>query len=145
MKIICLVILSLILWPLAALAEIMDPGSTSGGQSYTAVTPLQGSQSFVQGGCKSALWAVSPCGSKSLSTTLPSGTMAMLVMDARENGYARIMERLPSGGLSSRYLGYIHKGNSYSLSLKADDPGIHEIWYRVGFQESNHVKLSILY
>ena len=76
---------------------------------------------------------------------VPRGSTTMLAMDAKENGYAVLMERLPSGELSSRYLGYIYKGSSYSLQLKADSLGIHDIWYRVGFQESNCIKLSVLY
>ena len=144
LKHICLAIIFLVLWPLAALAEISDSGAYPGGPSDSALGHLQGSQSPAQGGCKSALWAISPCGARSLSAVVPRGSTAMLAMDAKENGYAVLMERLPSGELSSRYLGYIYKGSSYSLPLKADSPGTHDIWYRVGFQESNRIKLSVL-
>jgi hypothetical protein len=76
----------------------------------------------------------------------PSPTMggwATLELAPDTSGYTMLFHRLPSGDLQIRYMGYLQSGHRYRLSLCADSIGSHELWYRVGWQESNRVKLDV--
>jgi hypothetical protein len=121
----------------AGKSSLIDMGAKS--VAARASTP------FDRGSGKSKIWIIDPyCQKRLLDLSLPLGCCALLELDPGTSGYAMLFHRLPSGGLQTRYLGFIYSGHRYRLPLCADSPGSHEIWYRVGWQESNRALMDVL-
>jgi hypothetical protein len=97
------------------------------------------------GGCgNNKIWILDPvCFKRGLDISQPFGQRSVLELAPDASGYAMLFHRLPSGDLQTEYMGYVHSGHRYRLSLCADSIGTHEMWYRIGWQESNRVTLDI--
>jgi hypothetical protein len=94
--------------------------------------------------CKSKLWIAcvsGPLRLSEISVPLHSWTALELVPGAE--GYVTLIQRLPSGSLKSSFKGYVYPGHRYRAWFFADASGSSELWYRVGWQESNKVSLSV--
>ncbi len=74
---------------------------------------------------------------------LPLGSFAMEVLSPANKGYAMLFHRLPSGDLSIQFMGYLHLGHSYRYWFCGDALGTHEIWYRIGWHESNSILFHV--
>lgn len=113
---------------------------SSGGDSYTS--PEGGL--FAKGCGNSKIWILDPvCFKRLLDIRQPFGQQSVLELAPDTSGYAMLFHRLPSGDLQTEYMGYVHSGHKYRLSLCANSIGTHEMWYRVSWQESNHVTLDV--
>ncbi|MBN1322733.1 MAG: hypothetical protein JW986_01860 [Methanotrichaceae archaeon] len=82
-------------------------------------------------------------GKRSEEMSLPLGSFAIEVLSPASKGYAMLFRRLPSGDLSTRFLGCLYPGHSYRYWFSADAPGTHEIWYRIGWHESNRILFHV--
>jgi hypothetical protein len=97
------------------------------------------------GGCgNSKIWILDPvCFKRLLGISQPFGRWSILELDPGNSGYTTLFHRHPSGDLQTEYMGYVHSGHKYRLSLCADSIGTHELWYRTGWLESNRVTLDV--
>jgi hypothetical protein len=99
---------------------------------------------FIRGCGNNKIWILDPaCSERYLDLSMPFGRLAVLELAPDTSGYAMLFHRLPSGELQTEYMGYIYKGHRYKLSLCANSIGTHEMWYRIGWQESNRVMLDV--
>ena len=115
--------------------------SGSGGADYHATS--EGS-SFIRGCGNNKIWILDPlCLKRSLGISQPINQWFVLELAPETTGYAMLFHRHPSGDLQTEYMGYVHSGHLYRLSLCADSIGTHEMWYRIGWQESNRVTLDV--
>jgi hypothetical protein len=129
-----------------AAGEVDDQGS--GPHSYEK----QGSISLLDtgmGGPASALgkslWIQDPVSSSRYAeATLPASKSTAAETIPVDSGYMMLFHRLPSGDLQSQYMGYIYRGHQYRLLFSSDCTGTHEIWYRVGWKESNRILFHVL-
>jgi hypothetical protein len=100
--------------------------------------------SFAQGCNKNMLWILDPtCLERHIDFRLPLGRFGALELAPGTSGYAMLFHRIPYGDLQVRYMGYVYAGHRYRLSLCADSMGSHELWYRIGWQESNRVRMDV--
>jgi hypothetical protein len=99
---------------------------------------------FVKGSGNNKIWILDPtCSKRYLDLSRPFGLLAVLELAPDASGYAMLFHRLPSGELQTEYMGYIYRGHRYKISLCANSIGTHEMWYRIGWQESNRVMLDV--
>ena len=162
-KVIALIIVFLLAGSILASAEVddkspteerntVDSFSTNGASlvdissGSNAVDSYASSEEglFTRGCGNNKIWILDPdCSKRGLDLSLPLGRWSVLELGPDTSGYAMLFHRLPSGDLQTEYMGYVHSGHRYRLSLCADSIGTHEMWYRVGWQESNHVTLDV--
>jgi hypothetical protein len=87
-----------------------------------------------------SLWIVDATGwNRRLSLCMPMYRWAREEIVPATGGYLTVYERYPSGYIRSYYMGYVYPHHRYKLWFYADEPGTHEVWYKVGWQESNHI------
>ena len=127
-------------------ASLVDISTGSYGSGSNAPDSYASSEDglFTRGCGNNKIWILDPdCSKRGLDLSLPFGRWSVLELGPDTSGYAMLFHRLPSGDLQTEYMGYVHSGHRYRLSLCADSIGTHEMWYRVGWQESNHVTLDV--
>jgi hypothetical protein len=168
-KVIALIIVFLLAGSILASAEVDDKSptderntvdssiSTNGASLVDISTGSDGSGSnaadsyaspevglFARGCGNNKIWILDPvCFKRLLDISQPFGQSSILELAPDTSGYAMLFHRLPSGDLQTEYIGYVHSGHRYRLSLCAGSTGTHEMWYRVGWQESNRVTLDV--
>lgn len=112
------------------------PAETSPDQSIS-------SKAFSQSCSNSRLWILDPvCSEKRLELGLPLGQGTFIELAPGSNGYAMLMQRPPWGDQKIRYLGYVYSDHRYRLWFCPDSTGTYEIWYKVGWKESNRVRID---
>ena len=127
-------------------ASLVDISTGSYGSGSNAADSYASSEDglFTRGCGNNKIWILDPdCSKRGLDLSLPFGQWSVLELGPDTSGYAMLFHRLPSGDLQTEYMGYVHSGHRYRLSLCADSTGTHEMWYRVGWQESNRVTLDV--
>ncbi|NYT03002.1 MAG: hypothetical protein GKC10_09655 [Methanosarcinales archaeon] len=96
-----------------------------------------------QGYCNQ-MWILDLCGRSRLQDmSLPFASWARMQFVPRDRGYIMLFHRLPSGDLQTRYLGMAYPGHCYSSWFYASAMGSHELWYRIGWQESSRVRFHV--
>ncbi|VVB64112.1 Uncharacterised protein [uncultured archaeon] len=127
----------------ASLVDISTGSYGSGSNAADSYTSSEDSL-FTRGCGNNKIWILDPdCSKRGLDLSLPFGRWSVLELAPDTSGYAMLFHRLPSGDLQTEYMGYVHSGHRYRLSLCADSTGTHEMWYRIGWQESNRVTLDV--
>jgi hypothetical protein len=127
----------------ASLVDI-STGSYSSGSNGADSYASSEDGLFTRGCGNNKIWILDPdCSKRGLDLSLHFGQGSILDLAPDTSGYAMLFHRLPSGDLQTEYLGYVHSGHRYRQSLCADSIGTHEMWYRVGWQESNRVTLDV--
>ena len=127
-------------------ASLVDMSTGSYGSGSNAADSYASSEDglFTRGCGNNKIWILDPvCFKRGLDISQPFGQCSALELAPDTSGYAMLFHRLPSGDLQTEYLGYVHSGHRYRQSLCADSIGTHEMWYRVGWQESNRVTLDV--
>lgn len=127
-------------------ASLVDIGTVSYGSGSNAADSYTSSQGglFSRGCGNNKIWILDPvCFKRLLDISQPFGQWSILELAPGASGYAMLFHRLPSGDLQTKYMGYVHSGHRYRLSFCADSTGTHEMWYRIGWQESNRVTLDV--
>ena len=127
----------------ASLVDISTGSYGAGSDSADSHVSSDGGL-FIRGCGNNKIWILDPaCSERYLDLSMPFGRLAVLELAPDTSGYAMLFHRLPSGELQTEYMGYIYKGHRYKLSLCANSMGTHEMWYRIGWQESNRVMLDV--
>jgi hypothetical protein len=127
-------------------ASLVDISTGSYGSGSNAADSYASSENglFTRGRGNNKIWILDPvCFKRLLDISQPFSQWSILELAPDTSGYAMLFHRLPSGDLQTEYMGYVHSGHRYRLSLCADSTGTHEMWYRVGWQESNRVTLDV--
>ena len=127
----------------ASLVDISTGSYGSGSNAADSYASSEGG-SFARGCGNNKIWILDPvCFERRLDISQPFGRRSVLELAPDTSGYAMLFHRLPSGDLQTEYMGYVHSGHRYRLSLCAASTGTHEMWYRIGWQESNRVTLDV--
>jgi hypothetical protein len=127
----------------ASLVDISTGSHGSGSNGPDSYASPEGGL-FARGCGNNKIWILDPvCFKRGLDISQPLGQGSVLELAPDTSGYAMLFHRSPSGDLQTEYMGYVHSGHRYRLSLCEDSIGTHEMWYRVGWQESNRVTLDV--
>lgn len=127
----------------ASLVDV-STGSYGSGSNDAVSYSSSGDGLFARGCGNNKIWILDPsCSKRGLDLSLPFGRWAAIELAPDTSGYAMLFHRLPSGDLQTEYMGYVHSGHRYRLSMCADSIGTHEMWYRIGWRNSNHVTLDV--
>jgi hypothetical protein len=134
-----------LLFPLAA-GDVTDEANVQqGGDTHGSINLLDtgiGTPASAEG---KSLWIQDPMSSSRYAeVTLPASKSTAAETIPEDSGYMMLFHRLPSGDLQSQYMGYIYRGHQYKLLFSSDYAGTHEIWYRVGWKESNRILFHVL-
>lgn len=112
---------------------------TQVGQAQVSVPSTRAQ--FITG---NALWIVDPKGQyRRTSLRIPLRSWAREELIPGTSGPLTIYERYPGGSVQRYNMGYAYAGYRYMVWFHADTAGTHDIWYRVGGQDSNHVSFSV--
>jgi len=146
------ILVVLFLMPLASFSGFayVDDGSPSSCPCGMRTTMSHGPVLIDAGGgnnqgCgENMLWIEGPPGCENrFDLSMPEGSLAVELISPGTSGYMMLFRRLPTGDLQLRYMGYVYSGHRYRLNFCADYPGSSEVWYKVGFKESDHIRFHV--